>query len=140
MVRVYLFMALLLFGCSSAPTIIEREIEVPVLVPAVHDTIMLKDTVIVKDSLWYGEVQDSLGRVIGDLKVFFKRKIAELKLNEKKDTIRVPVIDTVNVPANSISTVLDTGFNWWEKGVLYLMLILTSGIIVYLKLKRGKVV
>lgn len=124
----YLFLALLFIGCSTKPIIIEREI--PVLIPALSDTITLQDTVILQDTVWYGDVNDSLGNVIGELKVYYQRKIAELKLNKRVDT--VTVIDTIPIPKNKTIEVMSGLLNWWEEGILALVLAL----LLFWKIKR----
>lgn len=115
---------LLLFGCSSSPVIVERIVEVPVYSPAVRDTIILQDTVIAKDSLWFGEVTDSLGKVIGDLKVYYQKKIAELNLKAKTDTITVTVKDTVKVKEGQILETISGFLNWWEESIVILVAVL----------------
>ena len=103
---------LLLIGCSGSPQLIEREIKVPYEI-AVHDTIFLQDTVINQDTVWSGEVVDSLNNVIGWLKVYYKKKIAELKIS-KKDT--VAIIDTVFIPQNqNIVPAVVSALTWWEQ-------------------------
>lgn len=133
-------MLFLLLGCSSsAPTIIEKP--VVVTVPEFRDTtIVLRDTVIVNDSLWYGEVTDSLGKVIGDLKVYFKKKIAELKLNEKRDTIYIKIPVVSDDKPNSILPVVNSYFEWWEKIILYGGIGSILSLIIYLRIKRGKII
>jgi hypothetical protein len=70
-------------------------VEVPHLVPVagVHDTIYLtQDTVYLpsdSNAYWEGNVEDSLKNVIGWLKVYYNRQIAELKLNPRVDTVKV---------------------------------------------------
>lgn len=128
----------LLLGCSrTAPIVVEKP--VIVTVPEFRDTaIVLRDTVIVKDSLWYGEVTDSLGKVIGDLKIYFKKKIAELKLNEKHDTVYIKDTILVSDNSNSILPVVNTYFEWWEKALLYGGIGSILSLIIYLRVKRGK--
>lgn len=115
---------LLLFGCSSSPVIVEKIVEVPVYSPAVRDTIILQDTVIAKDSLWFGEVTDSLGKVIGDLKVYYQKKIAELNLKAKTDTITVTVKDTVKVKEGQVLETISGFLNWWEESIVILVAVL----------------
>lgn len=115
---------LLLFGCSSSPVIVEKIVEVPVYSPAVRDTIILQDTVIAKDSLWFGEVTDSLGKVIGDLKVYYQKKIAELNLKAKTDTITVTVKDTVKVKGGQVLETISGFLNWWEESIVILVAVL----------------
>jgi len=138
----YFILVVLLFlvGCSSAPEIIIKEIKVPYYLPAIHDTITLKDTVIKSDSAWIGSVTDSLGRVIGDLTVYFKKKIASINL--LKDTIYVPYKDTIQVPtnSNSILPLVNSYLSWWEKGILYGGLGTIISFLIYLRIQRGKVI
>ena len=129
---------LLLIGCSSTPLIKNTAL---VARPQINDTIKLRDSVIVKDSivvdsLWFGEVKDSLGRVIGDLKVYFKNKIAELKLNEKKDTV------TFEIPAgnsNPFMPVVVKSLSWWEQLIFYGGMASIITLLIALRFKRGKV-
>jgi hypothetical protein len=126
---------LLLIGCSGSPQLIEREIKVPYEI-AVHDTILLQDTVINQDTLWSGEVVDSLNNVIGWMKVFYKKKIAELKIS-KKDTIAI--IDTVFIPQNqNIVPALVSALTWWEQLILYGGIGVIISLLIVLRIKRGK--
>lgn len=121
----FCFLVLLLFfGCSSSPLIVERVVEVPVYYPAVRDTITLQDTVILKDSLWFGEVTDSLGKVIGDLKVYYKKKIAELNLKAKTDTVTITVTDTVKAKQGQVLETISGFLNWWEESLVILVAVL----------------
>lgn len=135
----FVVVLLLLIGCSGTNTII-REVPIYLEKPALIDTITLVDTVVVGDSIWYGQVNDSLGKVIGDLKVYFKKKIAELKLNATKDTVWY--VDTVKVdnPSNSILPVLVNTFSWWEAGIWVGGMGILTGLIAYIRLKRGKII
>jgi hypothetical protein len=125
------------YSCSSPPTIIERPVIIEVPVPAIKDSlIVLKDTVIVQDSVWFGEVKDSLGKVIGDLTVFFQRKIASL--NIKRDTISVVHVirDTVYKDYHPLIPIADNLLSKTEKALLYGGLGLLLSLIVYLRVKR----
>lgn len=140
----FVFVLLFLIGCSGTNTII-REVPIYLDRPALRDSIVLRDSVIYKDSvaidsLWYGEVQDSLGKVIGDLKVYFKTKIAELKLNAKKDTVWYVDTVEVNNASNSILPVVVNSFEWWEKIILFGGLGLIISFLTYLRIKRGKII
>lgn len=129
---------LALSACSSAPTIIEKPI--PVIIPELRDTtIILRDTVLVKDSVWYGEVTDSLGKVIGDLTVYFKKKIASLNL--KRDTVIVFIKDTTQSNSNldPFIRLANDNFSWWEKGILYGGLGTIISFLIFLRVKRGKI-
>lgn len=127
---------LLLIGCSGTPKILEREIKVPV-VTTIHDTITLRDTIINQDTLWSGEVVDSLNKVIGWLKVNSNKKAAELKIT-KKDT--AVIIDTVYITKeqNLIPAAVNT-LSWWEQLILYGGLGAIISLLIALRIKRGKV-
>ena len=127
---------LLLIGCSGSPRILEREIKVP-YETVVHDTIFLQDTVINQDTVWSGEVVDSLNNVIGWLKVYYNKKIAELKIS-KKDT--VAITDTVFIPQNqNMVPALVSALTWWEQIVLYGGIGAIISLLIALRIKRGKV-
>lgn len=138
---IYLF-----FGCSTAQVLhSQKPTEKPfeILIPAVKDSIVLRDSVIqrdslVIDSLWYGEVTDSVGKVIGDVKVYFKKKIAELNLNEKHDTIYVEVPVLCDDQSDHLLNLVNSGFEWWEKMILYGGLGLIISGIIYLRIRRKK--
>jgi hypothetical protein len=135
----FILVVLLTFGCSSTPTIIEKP--VIVLVPEIKDTaIVLRDTITVLDSAWYGEVTDSLGKVIGDLTVYFKKKIASI--NIKRDTLYVLVKDTISntTNLNPIIPIISDNLSWWESFLFFGGMGLLTGLIAYLRLKRGKLV
>lgn len=127
---------LVLYSCSSTPTILEKEIKIPIET-TIHDTVLLRDTVISKDTLWAGEVTDSLNNVIGWLKVFYNKKIAELKIS-KKDT--AVIIDTVFIPKdkNMIPAVVSS-LTWWEQLILYGGMASIITLLIALRFKRGKV-
>ena len=126
---------LLLIGCSGSPRIIEREIKVPYEI-AVHDTIILRDTVINQDTLWSGEVVDSLNNVIGWLKVFYNKRIAELKIS-KKDT--ATITDTVFIPQNqNMVPAVGSALTWWEQIVLYGGIGMIISLLIALRIKRGR--
>lgn len=126
---------LLLIGCSGSPRIIEREIKVPYEI-AVHDTIILRDTVINQDTLWSGEVVDSLNNVIGWLKVFYNKRIAELKIS-KKDT--AVIIDTVYIiKEQSLIPAAVNTLSWWEQLILYGGIGAIISLLIALRIKRGR--
>lgn len=135
----FVFVLLFLIGCSGTNTII-REVPIYLEKPALTDTVTLVDTVIVGDSVWYGQVNDSLGKVIGDLKVYFKKKIAELKLNATKDTVWYVDTVEVNNATNPILPVLNSALSWWEKLILYGGLGSILSLLIYLRVKRGKII
>lgn len=140
----FVFVLLFLIGCSGTNTII-REVPIYLDRPALRDSIVLRDSVIYKDSvaidsLWYGEVQDSLGQVIGDLKVYFSKKIAELKLNAKKDIVILK--DTVKVPndTNPILPVIVNSLAWWEQTIFFGGIGLILALLIAIRTKRGKII
>jgi hypothetical protein len=108
---------LLLYGCST-PTIIEKPY--PVYIPGVHDTILLaQDTVYVpsdSNAYWEGNVEDSLKNVIGWLKVYYNKRIAELKLNPKVDTIKVPI--EIPVERDKVVQIISGFLPWWGEAIL----------------------
>ena len=128
----------MLIGCSSTPLIKKTAI---VARTQIKDRIKLRDSVIVKDSfvvdsLWFGEVKDSLGRVIGDLKVYYKNKIAELKLNEKKDTVTVEITAG---NSNPLMPVVVKSLSWWEQIIFYGGMASIITLLIALRFRRGKV-
>jgi len=116
-----LFTVLLLFGCSTAPTIIEKPY--PVYLLGIHDTIpLVQDTVYLpsdSNAYWEGNVEDSLKNVIGWLKVFYNRKIAELKLNPKVDTLFYP--DTLFQDKTKVVQIISGLLPWWGEALLILI-------------------
>ena len=115
---------LLLFGCSSTSTITKVD-TVYITQPAILDTILLYDSLIINDSTWYGKIKDSLDGEIGELTVYWKKKLASIKLKERIDTVFITRQDTLKS-----TTVLETvsGFlNWWEEAIVLMvaMLLLT---------------
>lgn len=124
---IILAVLLLISGCSNTPTIIEKPY--PVYVGGVHDTIYLaSDTVyslIDSNAYWSGNVEDSLKNVIGLLKVYYNRKIAELKLNPQIDTIAVH--DTIpSKPVSVIETVYGILPTWAQ-----ILLMAIVGVLLY---------
>ena len=112
---------LLLFGCSSTPVIVETPY--PVFIPGVHDTIYLsQDTVYAptdSNAYWEGNVEDSLKNVIGWMKVYYNKKIAELKLNSKVDTIFYP--DTLYQDKTKVVQIISGLLPWWGEALLILI-------------------
>lgn len=111
----------ILIGCSSNPIIVEEPY--PVYYPGVHDTVYLEQdtvySVLDSNAYWSGDVEDSLMNVIGWLKVYYNRKIAELKLNSRTDTVMVT--DTLQAqPIRIVETVYGLLPEW---GQIALMLI-----------------
>lgn len=126
-----LVVLLLFFGCSSTPTIIEK----PHIkyTPEFHTTIeLVQDTVylpIDSNAYWIGNVEDSLENVIGWLKVYYNKKIAELNLNAKQDTFIVH--DTIPaMPISYVETVYGLLPSWAQ-----IILITLCGILFYFSAK-----
>jgi hypothetical protein len=121
----YSFIAvLLLYGCST-PIATTNVDTVYIYQPALIDTVQLYDSLLVNDSTWYGKIRDSLDGEIGELTVYWKKKLASIKLKERIDTVFITRQDTVQS-----TTVLETisGFlNWWEEAIVLMvaMLLLT---------------
>ena len=112
---------LLLFGCSSTSTITTID-TVYISQPAILDTILLYDSLIINDSTWYGKIRDSLDGEIGELTVYWKKKLASVILKQRIDTVLVTQKDTIKS-----TTVLETvsGFlNWWEEAIVLMVAIL----------------
>jgi hypothetical protein len=128
---------IMLSGCrTAAPVIIEKSI----VIPGIKDTaIILRDTVIQKDSLWLGEVKDSIGREIGNLKIYFSKKLAELKINERRDTIYVKVPVPADDKSGSLLHLVDIGLEWWEKIILYGGIGIIISILIYFRATKGKI-
>jgi len=137
-----IIVALLIFGCSSAPIIHEVEVQVPVLVPAVSDTVMLVDSISVIDTLWYGKIKDSLDSVIGDILVDCDKKIAAVKIYSRIDTVEVAYPDTQWVKTtdpieNVVLRVIGSLMNalpFWQN--LIVIVILMGTVIVIIKIKK----
>ena len=114
-------LVLLLTACSTAPTIIYKE--VPYYVPAVHDTItLLPDTVYAptdSNAYWSGNVEDSLNNVIGWLKVYYNKKIAELNLYPRMDT--VIITDTLYQDKTKVVQIISGLLPWWGEALLILI-------------------
>lgn len=128
--------SVILIGCGSHQVI---EKPVVVTVPEIRDSvIILKDTVFVQDSVWFGEVKDSLGKVIGDLTVYYQKKIADLKLKERIDTVYKEVIIEKPSTSDQLQTIIVDSLNWYERIIYYAAIGLTLGIILYLKKKKIK--
>ena len=117
----FVVVLLFLIGCST-PTYIYRE--VPYYVPAIHDTItLLPDTVYAptdSNAYWEGNVEDSLKNVIGWLKVYYNRQIAELKLNPHTDTLIIT--DTAYVDKDRPVQVLVGLLPWWGETLVILFI------------------
>ena len=118
---------LLSFGCSSQPTIIEKHY--PVYLPGSHHTIeLVQDTIhapVDSNAYWSGDVKDSLKNVIGWLKVYYNKKIAELRLHPRIDSVIVH--DTIPSKPN---TIIETTYGLlpsWAQ----ITLMLVTGLLLY---------
>lgn len=127
-------MVLILLSCSSAPTLVE--VPYPVFIPGVHDTIQLvQDTIYVpsdSNAYWEGNVEDSLKNVIGWMKVYYNRKIAELKLNPRIDTVKVKekVVEYKDRPVQVLVGLLP----WWGET---LVILFTAGLLAFASKKTN---
>lgn len=132
MKAIILISILLIVGCSSVQYV-EKEVKVPVYI-TVTDTMLLKDTVIALDTLWYSDVVDSLNNTIGWLKVYYKKKLAQLNIT-KKDTVKFTQIDTIYVDKPKPIEVISGLLPAWAEIVL-----IAIGIgLLYLTTKTGKI-
>lgn len=140
-----ILVSVLLIGCSSAPVIKERIVPVPVKIHPVEEVIEMRDTTNeAGDSLLYGSLVDSLNKVIAEITIDLKRKVAELKIPERIDTIYVAVKDTLpgNAAAgigNEIIPAVVSVLSWWEQSILYGGIGLIIALLIGLRVKRGKV-
>ena len=106
--------ALIFFGCSHIEYI-TKEVQVPIYIPEKADTITLIDTVDGSDVYWFGNIADSLGRVNSELKVYYNKKIAELKQKSRIDTVTVTVTDTVYKDRTSVVEVISGLLPLWAE-------------------------
>ena len=127
-------LTLILVGCGSTTRIIEREVKIPYQVE-VKDTIVLKDTVSFNEPYWYGEVSDSLNNIIGNLKVYYKKKLAAISIS-KIDTVKR--IDTIYVeqPFKDFLKESAGDFSMIEKLILYGMAGLVTVLIFIIRKKK----
>ena len=119
-----LIFVLLLYGCGSTSFISTKVDTVYITQPAILDTVLLYDSLIINDSTWYGKIRDSLDNEIGELTVYWKKKLALANLYKRIDTVKITHIDTIKT---SKTTVLETvsGFlNWWEEIIVLMVAIL----------------
>jgi len=140
----FMFLVVLLIGCSTTE-IVYRDVPIYIHQPEITDTLWLKDTVyyyddMLPDSVWYSDVVDSLNKKIGSVEVYYKKKIARLKLDAKTDTVFYRDTVTYNSPTNSIIPVVVNSFEWWEKTVFFGGLGMIISFLVYLRIKRGKII
>lgn len=138
---VLICLAITFFGCSSTPNIIYRDTPVYIHTLAYADTLYLKDTIYTEteDTLWYSDVVDSLNKKIGSVEVYYKKKIARLKLDAKTDTVIYRDTIEIDTNANSTATVFVNSLNWWEAILWFGVMGILTGLIGYLRLKRGKI-
>lgn len=127
-------LSLVLIGCGSTTRVIEREVKVPYEV-TIKDTIALKDTVILGEGFWYGEVVDSLNNVIGNLKVYYSRKIAELDI-KKIDTVTVKDTIYVEKPIGDFLDKASSDFSLTDKIILYAIAGMAAIILLLRKKKK----
>ena len=137
----FVVVLLFLIGCST-PTYIYRE--VPYYVPAIHDTIpLVADTVYAptdSNAYWEGNVEDSLKNVIGWLKVYYNRRIAEMKLNPKMDTVYVSIENSKYLMITGfLERLITTFFSampfYWQ---ILLIILLIAMLFVFYKLWKIK--
>ncbi len=133
---------LLLFGCSSTPVIVETPY--PVFIPGVHDTIYLEqDTIYAptdSNAYWEGNVEDSLKNAIGWLKVYYNRRIAELKLEAKMDTVYISIENSKYLMITGfLERIITTFFSampfYWQ---ILLIILLIAMLFVFYKLWKIK--
>lgn len=134
----YLLAILLLFfiGCSSSVKIVEKQVPVIVETPGRADTIELKKQNEAEEPLLFGTVEDSLKNQIGELKVFFEKKIALLSLKPRVDTITVHLVDTVKIRETEFLPIVNEQLSFIEKIFLYTGIGLIFSIITYLRVKK----
>lgn len=131
--------SLFLIACSSSVKVIEREVPVIVETSAVSDTVTLRDTVDSNDYYLFGVISDSLKNELGNLKVFFEKKMALLSLKPKVDTITVHLIDTVRIKETQILPIVTEQLLWYEKLILFSGIGLILSFLIYLRVKKIKI-
>ena len=137
---------LLLFGCSSTPIVQYRDVPVYIHTMAFEDTLYLKDTVYTetKDTLWYSDVLDSLDEKIGSVEVYYKKKIARLKLDARIDTFVVSYPDTqwvktsdpIEIIIIKVIGSISKALPFWQN--LIIIIVLMGAVIIIIKLKKDK--
>ncbi len=127
----FAMMSILFAGCSSVK-IVERQVEVPVYIDR-QDTLLLKDSVSVIDTFWYSDITDSLKGVIGSLKVWYNKKLAELKL-KYPDTVTVTVTDTLRIEREKPIAIISGLLPAWAE----IILIAVGIILLWLTTKKVK--
>ena len=137
----FILVVLLLFGCSTS-NIVYRDVPIYIHTPPTTDTLLLRDTIYAEtnDTLWYSDVVDSLNKKIGSVEVYYKKKIARLKLDAKTDTVIYRDTIEVSSNTNSILPIIVNSLNWWESLLFFGGMGLLTGLIGYLRLKRGKII
>lgn len=113
--RLFVLLGILFFfGCSHTEYI-TKEVQVPIYIPEKTDTITLIDTVDGSDVYWFGNIADSLGKVNSELKIYYKKKIAELKQKSRTDTVTVTVTDTIYKEKVSVVEVISGLLPLWAE-------------------------
>lgn len=151
-----LLSAILITGCRTpAPVIIEREVPVPgwidtvesvITFPVPGDTIKIVDTieVVVKDNDFFYPVYKGAKLRDSDtlVTVWFYHKTKDFRIEYRGDTITI--YDTIHHHyggmQEGILSVLMNLFNWYEKGIMAILLALGLSIIIYLRIKKGKII
>lgn len=126
----FLMMSILLIGCSSIQ-IVEKEVKVPIYIDRI-DTLLLKDSIAVTDTFWYSDITDSLKGVIGSLKVWYNKKIAELKLKQS-DTVKIIIKDTLTVEKEKPITIISGLLPMWAE----IILIAVGVLLLWFTTKKG---
>lgn len=122
---------LLIVGCSSTQ-VIEKIVEVPVYIER-QDTLILKDSTTLIDTFWYSDIVDSLKGTIGSLKVWYNKRLAELKLRYP-DTVRITISDTLFVEKEKPISVISGLLPIWAEVILIAIAVLL------LWLSKGKLI
>lgn len=113
-----ILLSILVIGCSSIK-VVEKTVEVPIYIDR-QDTLVLKDSVTSIDTFWYSDIVDSLQGVIGNLKVWYKKKLAELNIKQM-DTVYVAVYDTLRIEKEKPITVISGLLPLWAEIVLIII-------------------
>lgn len=124
-----ILLSILIIGCSSTK-VIEKVVEVPVYIDR-QDTLILKDSVTSVDTFWYSEITDSLKNVIGNLKVWYKKKLAELNIKQK-DTVYITLYDTVKVEREKPISIISGLLPIWAE----ILLIVVGIVLLYITNKK----
>lgn len=128
-----------LCGCGTAPPqLIERTVPVPITIDPVDLTIplyeypaeILLDDYTGSDSMLHGKVLDSLNKVIAELTVDLKNRIARLNMPAKYDTVYVALKDEIPRYQTGVETVA-LALPWYLQAVWFAIL----GILLWLGFK-----